>query len=367
MKQKRKSNFELLRIIAILLIISFHYVYKSEYNFQELNYNSFIVKMFYFFGELGVNLFVLITGYFLVNGKFSMKKLIKLILEISFYFNASMFLLMLLVKGNLLIAIKILYYALVINIYWFATAYILLYIISPYLNILIHNMKKGEYQKLLIIAIFIWSIIPTFLVIINNSTEEILYFNRFIWLVIMYLLGAYMRKYSIKIFNKLSNTIIIALSSFLIMILSIFVIYYFKGFFAKIGITEVAFLWHINSFPMLILAVSIFEIFAKIDIGYNKVINKIASTTFGIYLLHDGVLCDKIWAFFRTKQCLNSKFSILYIIATTAIIFVCGAIVDLIRQFIEKYTVDKVLDSKVYEKVKNTSKEVAKEISEKVL
>ena len=74
-KNLRQSNIELLRIVSILLIISFHYVFKSGYVFETLNLNSFIVKVFYLFGEFGTNLFFLITGYFMVDGKFSIKKL----------------------------------------------------------------------------------------------------------------------------------------------------------------------------------------------------------------------------------------------------------------------------------------------------
>ena len=84
-KNVRKSNIELLRIISMILIISFHYVYKSGYACDILNFNSFIVKVFYLFGELGVNLFFLITGYFMVDGKFSKQKMVKLLLEIEFY------------------------------------------------------------------------------------------------------------------------------------------------------------------------------------------------------------------------------------------------------------------------------------------
>ena len=86
MKKERKTNIELLRIIAMILIISFHYVYKSNFTFEELSVNSFIVKVFYMFGELGVNLFILITGYFMVTGKFSVKKLIYLIIEVNLYY-----------------------------------------------------------------------------------------------------------------------------------------------------------------------------------------------------------------------------------------------------------------------------------------
>ena len=92
MSKKRQSNIELLRIIAILFIISFHYVYKSGYVLTDLNINSLTIKSFWFLGELGVNLFVLISGYFLINGKFTFKKLIKLILEVNFYYILTLWL-----------------------------------------------------------------------------------------------------------------------------------------------------------------------------------------------------------------------------------------------------------------------------------
>lgn len=87
MKKQRQSNIELLRIISILFIISFHYAYKCSYNFEEFTVNKFIIKAFYMFGELGVNLFFLITGYFMCKGKFSFKKNIRnLFLFFNFYF-----------------------------------------------------------------------------------------------------------------------------------------------------------------------------------------------------------------------------------------------------------------------------------------
>ena len=58
--KNRKTNIELLRIIAMLLIISFHCVIKGGYIFKELNLNSYIINIFCFGGEIGVNIFFLI-------------------------------------------------------------------------------------------------------------------------------------------------------------------------------------------------------------------------------------------------------------------------------------------------------------------
>ena len=368
MLKKRQSNIELLRILAIICIISFHYVYKSGYVLTDLNANSLIIKSFWFLGELGVNLFILITGYFLINSKFSFKKLIKLIIEVNFYYLITLFVSLTVGKsiGGGVTALFpnfkttfLRFFAVIFNRYWFITAYILIYILSPYLNKFIKSLTKNEHKKLLIIILTIWSIIPTFFGIFNNNTESLLYYNRFIWLIILYFLGAYIKLYSLKFFNKnkIKRFIMISLISFTTMILGVIIIYHFKDIFLKIGIKQEAYFWQPNSIPMIILSIAIFELFLNFKIKNNKLINLLASTTLGIYMLHDGPLANILWKkVFKSLNCLNSKYAIIYIIVHTFIIFIVGSLIDLIRQLIEKNTLDKFLNSKLSKKIENKSK-----------
>ena len=74
MKQitKRDSNFELLRIICMVLIVIHHFSVHGGY-FTEtqgtLPFNATLIDLFAMGGRLGVNIFVLISGYFLINSK----------------------------------------------------------------------------------------------------------------------------------------------------------------------------------------------------------------------------------------------------------------------------------------------------------
>lgn len=353
MKKERKTNIELLRIIAMILIISFHYVYKSNFTFEELSVNSFIVKVFYMFEELGVNLFILITGYFMVTGKFSVKKLIYLIIEVNFYYLLSILI------GQKLGTIQLttakdymmIFFPTIHARYWFITAYIIVYILSPYLNILIQNMKKKEYQRLLMILLLIWCIIPTIFGVFYNTTENMLFYSRLIWLIVMYLVGAYIKLYPIEIFSKKRNSILCTILTFTCMLVSIVIIYKFKNIFEKLGTTEIAYFWTPNTMLMFLLSVSIFEIFLNIKMKSIKIVNIIASTTLGIYMIHDGVLQRYIWdTIFKTTEHLsnNSWKIIIDIMIATIIIFIVGTIIDLIRQFIEKITIKKILDLKTF-------------------
>lgn len=256
-------------------------------------------------------------------------------------------------------------FPIIFNEYWFITAYVLLYIFSPYINKLIKSLSKLEYQKLLLLLLLTYSIIPTVFGIFYNNTETLLHYSRFIWAIIVYMIGGYIKSYGIKIYDTKLRSLGIAIISFLIMILGIIVIYRYGDFFKKIGTTEVSYFWTPNTIPMVILSISIFELFLKIDIGYNNIINKLASTTLGVYILHDGILNQYMWQnIFKTKINLNSKFSLFYILGTTVIILCLGAVIDLIRQLIEKNVMKRVENFKIWSQIKQVFSNIMNQIYE---
>lgn len=364
MKEKsvRQSNIELLRIFSMLLIISFHYVYKSGYTYEYFSMNTFIVKIIYFFGELGVNLFFLISGYFLVKSKFSLKKLILLILEVDFYNLICMLIAVKLgvyqpvnTKDYLLFVFPV-----ILIQYWFVTAYILVYILSPYFNKLINSLNKQEYNNLLFILLIIWSVIPSIFGIFYNNTETLLFYSRFIWFIVMYFIGAYIRIYGIPIVKK--HSIKIAILTFFIMVMSILFFYKFRNIFSMLGLLEISYFWPPNTILMVILSVSVFHIFLNINIKSNKIINKLASTTLAIYMIHDGALSGYLWNnIFKSGVHLQSKYLIFHIVAATIIIFLVGAIIDLVRQLLEKYSVKIILD-KIIKDEDKTNKVLVSEV-----
>ena len=64
--RKRNSNFEILRIIAIIMIIMHHYAVHSGFLWNnQITTNRIIINFFQMFGKLGVCLFIMISGYFL--------------------------------------------------------------------------------------------------------------------------------------------------------------------------------------------------------------------------------------------------------------------------------------------------------------
>ncbi len=73
----------------MLMIVAHHYVVNSGLiqTIQESKdiLGANLMLLFGAWGKTGINCFVLITGYFMCKSSFSLKKLIKLYLQIAFY------------------------------------------------------------------------------------------------------------------------------------------------------------------------------------------------------------------------------------------------------------------------------------------
>ena len=67
----RQSNFELLRIVAMVMIVFHHFAVHGGFNFDSttLSIPRFWFNFIIMGGKTGVNIFVLISGYFLIQSK----------------------------------------------------------------------------------------------------------------------------------------------------------------------------------------------------------------------------------------------------------------------------------------------------------
>lgn len=84
------------------------------------------------------------------------------------------------------------------KIYWFATAYMILYFLSPWYNKLLMSLDKKEYQKLLLTMTVIWRVIPC----LTLRTYDGMNVNQQIWMFVMYAYGGYIYRFNWKIKNS---------------------------------------------------------------------------------------------------------------------------------------------------------------------
>lgn len=159
-----------------------------------------------------------------------------------------------------------------------------------------------------------------------------------------YYISTYIRLYNPKFLNFQKTNIIFSLIGMFLMVIWIFLVMKFIPKFvdenSKIFKSILYYPFgSLNRIPLLIIAIFIFSFFKNLNVKSNKIINLIASTTFGVYLIHENLLLNKIiWhRFFKFDEWVNSPLLFLYMIAAVIVTFTCCSILDIIRQkIIEK-------------------------------
>jgi len=339
----RKSNFELLRIINIACIILYHSVWHSGVGYLGLSFNKVLVDFLDMLGQLGVNCFMLISGYFLLESKFKWVKVIKISLEASFYICFGI--LVLGIFGDFTgIAIDWwlpkTFFPILKEAYWFLTVYVLIYLFSPILKKLIFVLTEKQFNLFLGLSLFIWSVWPTIFGLKLNETEGYIFYNRFIWGIVMVLIGAFIKKYPPKFFDNLKNSKLSFLVSTILIILPILLINFFK-----IPGINANYFWRPNSILMLVWSISLFLFFKNLEIKENKIINLLASTTLGVYLFHDGPIRYWLWNdVFNIKNYAKLNYFGIYLVCVMIIIFLIGFGIDMGRKFLEKMFLDNFFD-----------------------
>ena len=189
-KDRRESNIELLRIIAMLLIVIYHMmIFGGFINNEKQPINKLIAQFFMFGGKLRVNIYIIIIiiiimGFFMVESKAKIKKVFKLTLQMVFYSVSFALITMLRLKISFdelhIVTYMLPNYNL---LYWFITMYIIVYIISPFINIAIKSLGKDNCRKLIIVLTFLISIIPT---VINKYDSNVS--NFLTWFIYLYII-----------------------------------------------------------------------------------------------------------------------------------------------------------------------------------
>ncbi|MDE5952479.1 MAG: acyltransferase family protein, partial [Acetatifactor sp.] len=79
--KKRIASIELLRILAMMMVVMLHYLSKGELLTsltEEFDASSYIAWLLEAFSIVAVNVYMLISGYFLVDSGFKLKRLVQL-------------------------------------------------------------------------------------------------------------------------------------------------------------------------------------------------------------------------------------------------------------------------------------------------
>ncbi len=346
MEKKRQANFELLRIVAMFMVVVLHYISHSGTLLQlgvpagKVQIAATLIEAL---NIVAVNVWVLISGYFLSETGFKIKRIIILLAQIYFYTLCISFVMMLtgvytMNQDNSVYKIVQYLFPVESEHYWFATSYVLLYVLAPVLNAGIEKLKRNQ-LKAVIFGLLVWFSFIKSVVPVVFATDHFGY--DFGWFICLYLIAGYVKKYDVTLFYN-------AKYSLAVYLISVFVIFAAVLALHQINLTTGGFIYfcevpfHYNFVFCLTGALGIFSFFRFMKIkegAIANVIRNIAPYTFGVYLLHEHIEIRDRWlvwleGIFGTVPQDSVIFYILHLILCVVIVFCAGIFVDWIRGII---------------------------------
>lgn len=334
---ERKSNIELYRILVMLSIIAHHYVVNSGVE-EMLSYDniydwrSVFTWLFGMWGKTGINCFVLITGYYMCQSQITIRKFLKLLLEVEFY-SVVIYGIFLAFGRETLSATRLFHVLCPITEFrsGFISCFLCFYLFIPFLNILIRNMSKREHLSLIGLCLLfftIWDLLP--------GVEMVGYT---VWFGVIYVIGAYLRLYSIE--NKAVNFLIggNGVGTLICVLLSL----------GSVLLTMQMRHWGLchwwpmhwvsdSDAPLAVLtSVSLFNYFRQVQIPQSKLINALGASSFGVLCIHAASDAMRGWLWHDIVDCVG-HYSYWWMpmcaFASVISIYVVCTIIDRIRVYV---------------------------------
>lgn len=341
--KKRQTNFEWVRILAMLMIITLHDLDKGGFltnlagnPLTKVDGLAWILEAFCL---VAVNVYVLISGYFAVDSTYRFGKVVRLWRQV-FTYSVGVLVIALMIgiypvtQLNLYSGITFLF-PIVTEEYWFATAYVFLFLLMPFLNAGLEKISQKAFGQILIALIFFFSICKS---ILPMHLPWDHYGYDVLWFICLYLMGAYIRKYGLKILEKMSTCIMLYVSMSALTFLIAFalhVIYLRTGKlqdFTNYGYTYNYITCFLGSLGFFGIGMHLKEVEGKAA----EWIVKISGATFGVYLLHEHPAVRALWQGWLGAEYVKQSFLfILQIIGSVIVVFTVGTIVELLRQHVD--------------------------------
>ena len=332
-KLTRNSNLEILRIICMILIVAHHYVVHGGFIFgYDVTVNRIFLEFLSFGGKLGVNCYVLITGYFLsgIKGR-RWKSTLKLWIQATLYSVLIYMIALITGAAGYNMRILIIYlFPILYEVWWFVSVYFVLILIAPVINLFINSVTREQFKKSLVLMIVVAYVIPT-LSFFGVPTN--MQMNNTILFIVLYLIAAYIRKYGIKKNIKWSELFwtTILIQNIYICVMDLLGIGW--DYFAQ---RAMLLTYDMHSFLLLVMSIALFCCFANKKEFYNPYINKIAATTFGVYLIHDNPFVrNYLWQKLLHQSTLQeSRWLILHALISVVVVYAACSIISWIYNLV---------------------------------
>lgn len=293
-ENQRNYGIDLLRIVSMLFVILLHCLGHGG----VLENVGFLTPQFRFAwlletaGYCTVNCYALISGYVGLNSRTRLSNLIMLWLQVAFY-NVGFALLGMLWRdeGFVLQTFLEAMRPVSTRAYWYFSAYVGLFFFIPLFNTAVQSMEKKQLQWSLTGILLLFSVYVTQL---NQDVFLLKYGYHALWLMILYLLGAYLRKYDVFENVRTGLWLLVYVG---MVLLSWGVLLWNNYQYGPEPGKPLLNLVGYTSPTMVVAGAALLLFFSRLRIPKfaEKLIRFVSPLTFSVYLIHENALAREEW------------------------------------------------------------------------
>jgi len=338
MKKERRYGIDLLKIILAFMVLTLHF--NAGATGQVLQHATIfpwniLVQVVTLLCYPAVNCYVLISGYFMYkyqkNIAESILSVICLWLSVIFFSIIGYIIVILAFHKSFdfIVFIKHLF-PVCRGKWWFITVYVVMALLSPFLNTIINNITMKQFRILLGILLVSSSVVPMFLGWDGQLGSGMGY--SLFWFITLYFVGAYIHNnYIVQPSSKKSTIFLCAVIYILVDVVIMMIEKVFMICGIKILLTPY------NSIFILVQACALVILFLNTQINKKcgGIIAKIASLSMASYLFHcQEDLDTAIWEYIKPWQYANSSRILIVYLLTIVFLYVIAILIEQVRNTI---------------------------------
>ena len=327
----RNSGIDFLRNLSMFMVVLLHVLgvggLLQASAGQPVKYE--VLKVLQIGAMCAVNCYGLISGYVGYGSKFRIASIVTLWLQV-FLYSAGFGVLFYILKPGEVALKEVLKLCLPVltQRYWYFTAYTALFFTMPLLNAAMEKISRRQFEISFGILLFLLTVCQQTLIVDNTFGTNSGY--SYIWLIVLYCLGAYLKKYDIRL-KKPAVGLAIYLGCCAACWGAQFLL-------TKLQIGSPDRLEGYNSPFVLLMGIMLVLLFANLRLPkwLGKTVTFLAPASFGVYLIHLHPLVRNHMFLDATAGLADKPVWLLVpiVFAVTAGIYAVCSAIDLLRHWL---------------------------------
>lgn len=343
-RKQRESGIELLRIIAMLLIVSHHMVVHNAFQVagEPVSARRLMLQQFLCVpGKIGIALFFMISAWFMADRVPTTKSVFRKawIMERELLFWSVFIFIVQLVMNPAIPSVDTVLSTLLPTtrrVWWYATAYMVFLLLSPFIIQGLRSLGRKRHLQCCLAMVFLWGVLYT---VPGSDTDIGMNVVGFVYVLALI---SYYKWYGTPLRTS-TAWIMTVVGIVFIMAWDVIVAVGLQG---KTMESEVlAMVEREWSIPVLIVSFGLFALFCRLRFR-SAIVNRCAAATFGVYLITDhSFVRNLLWTryfdmsrFYSTHSCLGVCARFIIIVLG---VFAAAMLLDMLRSALFACTIDR--------------------------